>query len=213
MGRSLGLLLVVLSLVPAAHAQNTKSDLTWMFAYRDKGENALAWDARFAPMLKANLPATPLPSWSNEPVNEAAQTFLGGAPGDIEVRNQRYVLASGCPAHACVSHGMLWVDTVSNVFFFVAAADEQFNGTRATSAQYPIKSAKLYITTKSAIGPDALPDDLCQSVVRWLHLIGALEVTDATLLTPEGSQPVSLEKIGWVHNYLHATHPAPQAAR
>jgi hypothetical protein len=118
------------------------ADLTWLLGYRDKGENALVGDPRFVPFLRDGLPPAPLPGWGNEPANKAAEEFLQGVPGYVEVRHGRYFAASGCPAHACVARALLWVDTQSGITVFIATADEVSNNDkpRAPSIILPTRS-------------------------------------------------------------------------
>jgi hypothetical protein len=188
-------MMLPLLLIVQAPAQS--ENLTWLLGYRDKSENALAWDKRFTPFLRDTLPSTPLPSWSNEPVNKAATTFLGGVPGYIDVRHNRYFAASGCPAHACVARALLWVDTQSNLVIFVATGDEQDNQNWATRAQYHIASANLYIVTRAPLEPAALPDEFRGAVIRWLHLEGVLALNTVNLLGPSGSQEISTGQLCW----------------
>lgn len=192
----LALLLTVallLILEPSAQAEN----FTWLIGYRDKGENALAWDKRFVPFLQNQLPSSPLPNWSNAPVNQAAATFLDGVPGYVEVRHSRYFAASGCPAHACVARALLWVDTQLNLVIFAATGDEENNHNRATSDQYPIASAKLYFATKDPIEPAEIPDEFRGAVIRWLHLEGVLTLNAVTLLSPSGPQQITSDQLCW----------------
>src|SRR5690348_8091895 len=100
------LLLYSGALLLAAHPQQMPP-ASWMLTYCGKSEDALRQDKRFDDFLRKSLPAVELPDWG--PVNRAAITFLGGVPGILEIKGDRYVLASGCPAHACVARGMLWL--------------------------------------------------------------------------------------------------------
>jgi hypothetical protein len=174
-----------------------QQELTWLLTYRDKGENALAWDHRFTPLLKDDLPGTPLPSWENQPVNQAAITFLGGVPGYLEVKKSRYFWASGCPGHACVARAMLWADVQSNILVFVATGDEEDNQERTTREQYHIASSKLYLATLAPITPDRLPDELRGAIIKWLHLEGVMRLTEIKLLTPSGSVAVTTDQLCW----------------
>lgn len=190
-------LATLLSPVVAAQSNAGHEEFSWLLAYRDKGENALAWDKRFSPFLHQYLPDSPLPSWSNEPVSKAAETFFGGVPGYIEVRHNRYFAASGCPAHACVERALLWVDTASGSVVLVATGDETYNGSKATRDQYHIASAKLFIATKATMTSIRLPDELRGSIIRWLHLEGVLNLESITLLTPSGPQQVTTDQLCW----------------
>ncbi|MGA8026731.1 MAG: hypothetical protein WB992_06265 [Bryobacteraceae bacterium] len=193
---SLGLAITLGSFAPIP-ARAQQGDFTWLVEYRDQGENKLAGDKRFIPFLQSQLPSTPLPSWENQPVNEAAGTFLWGVPGYIEVRHNRYFSASGCPAHACVARALLWVDTQSDLVVFIATGEEEDNRNKATRNQYHVGSANLYLATKAALDPAALPDELRGAIIRWLHLEGVLNVGTITLLTPSGAQPVTTDQLCW----------------
>lgn len=192
----LAALLIAVTL-PLCCAQQP-GDLTWMLAYRDKGENALASDNRFPAFLKEALPAFSLPDWGwGGNVNETAPEFLNGVPGLLEVRGGRYLSASGCPPHACVARAMIWVDTKSDIVVFVATDDETENTTRDTETQYHIASAKLYLASKSSLDAAHLPDELRVSILRWLHLEGVLRLNNVVLVTPSGPQPLTTDQLGW----------------
>jgi hypothetical protein len=198
----LALIIPLALLLPVRICNAQNENLTWLLSYRDQFENKLAWDSRFAPFLQRDLPANPLPSWDKMPVNQAALYFLRGVPGYIEVKGNRYFIATGCPAHACVARAMLWVDTQANTVVFIATGDEQDNRAEATRAQYHIASANLYLATNSpAIAADKLPDALREAIIRWLHLEGVLTLTDVTLLTPSGSAPVTTDELGWTGRF------------
>jgi hypothetical protein len=192
----LALLVVVLAVAGASSLRAQKA-LAWLLDYRDINENRLAWDPQFAPFLQHALPTVVLPGCCGNPVNTDAMTFLGGVPGPIEVRHQRYFAAAGCPAHACDSRAMIWVDTESDVVVFVKTDDEKSNVAKATRGAYPIASTRLYLVTKTPMTPDTLPDDLRRAVVRWLHLNGVLQVTDITLMSAVNTLAVTTDQLCW----------------
>jgi len=182
-------------LTPGASAQ--QNDFTWLLGYRDQGENALAHDNRLRPFLRGHLPKIPLPSWTNEPVNEAANIFLAGVPGYIEVRQNRYFAASGCPAPACIARALLWVDTQLHTVVFIATGDEKPNENRATRDQYRISSAKIDIATEAANDAEHLPDELRGAIIRWLHLEGVLTIDTIMLRRPSGAQEITTDQLCW----------------
>ena len=193
-GFSAAMILAPLLTFEAGAQQN---DFIWLLGYRDKGENALAQDNRFRPFLRDHLPKTPLRGWADETVNGAASTFLGGVPGYIEVRDNRYFAASGCPAHACVARALLWVDTQSRIVVFIATEDEKPNEDRATRDQYHIASAKLDVATEAAIDPAHLPDELRGAIIRWMHLEGVLNLNTVTLWRPSGPRAITTDQLCW----------------
>jgi hypothetical protein len=169
----------------------------WMLDYRDKSENELAWDKRFAPFLKESLPTVGLPSWRDQPVNTAAIAFLGGVPGMLEVKQERYIVLSGCPAHACVARAMLWVDSQTDTIVFVATANENGNTDPTTRDQYNIGSANLFIATKAEMTANTLPDTLRGAIIQWLHREGVLRLGQITLFGATGSVPVTTDQLCW----------------
>ncbi|HYA97698.1 MAG TPA: hypothetical protein VEH49_06350, partial [Methylomirabilota bacterium] len=168
----------------------------WMLGYCGKSENAFAQDKRLPGFLRHRLPAVELPGWG--PANTAAEAFIWGVPGVFEVKRDRYVIASGCPAHACVARGMLWVDVQEGTVVLVVTADEQDNPDTTTRDAYPIGSAKLFVVTEAEMAPGQLPDALrLGAIVPWLHREGVLRLTQITLLRPSGAVPVSPEELCW----------------
>ncbi len=164
-------LFVVVLAMASMTALRAQSALAWLLTYRDTNENRLAWDAQFAPFLERALPTVVLPGCCGNPVNTDAMAFLGGVPGPIEVRHQRYFTAAGCPAHACDSRAMIWVDTESDIVVFVKTDDEKSNVAKTTRGAYPIASTRLYLVTKTPMtARHTLLDELRRAIVRWLHL-------------------------------------------
>lgn len=182
-------------LLAATHQPQQMLSASWMLTYCGKSEDALRQDKRFDEFLRQSLPAVELPDWG--PVNRAAITFLGGVPGILEIKGDRYVLASGCPAHACVARGMLWIDLQANTAVFAATADEQANEDSATRDQYPIASAKVFIATKTAMKPDSIPGPLRDALFHWLHREGVLRLAKITLLESNGAHPITTEQLCW----------------
>jgi hypothetical protein len=189
----IGSLLLALSLPLAAQ----QPDLSWMLSYRDKGENALASDPRFPKLLEQRLPTAPLPAWSNVAVNKAAIDFLGGVPGYVNVRQQRDVVATGCPAHACVARALLWVDVKTGALVFVCTDNEQDNDDESTRDQYHIARADLYLATLDPVTAADLPDSLRGSIIRWLHQVGVLRLGSISLISRSGTSRVSPEQLCW----------------
>jgi len=188
--------LLLLVGVMTAHGPSRYAPAAWMLEDCGKSENEFGTDPRLAPFLLAALPADTLPAWG--PANRAALTFIGGVPGDFVVERNRYVVASGCPAHACVARGMLWVDVPAGTTALVVTANERDNDDPATRQQYPIGSADLVIVTRADFAPARLPDALrLGAIVPWLHRQGVLRLGRITLLKPSGYSPVSADQLCW----------------
>jgi len=187
-------------------SQLLAADNSWLLTYRDKNTNQLAWDERFKPFLKANLPSAVAPFWDNHPFDETALEFLGGPPDDILIQKDRYVVASACVAHDCLDKGLLWVDLdpeQGNVVF-VALYNAQYNPNRSIANQYPINSCDLYFASNSKLTPDSLPDHFKDTVIKWLHVVGALQVNKIDLLNSGGVDlPVTTEQLGWKRMPMH----------
>jgi hypothetical protein len=180
-----------------AHEDQQAHGSAWMLDYHDKSENELARDKRFASFLKENLPTVGLPSWHDQPINTAAMDFLGGVPGMLEVKHERYIVLSGCPAHACVARAMLWVDLQVGTTVFVATANENGNADPTTRDQYNIGSANLFIAAKAEMTANTLPDSLKGAIIQWLHREGVLRLGQITLFGATGSVPVTTDQLCW----------------
>ena len=118
----------------AAGAQttyNSPTDATWAKLYAtDCGpavkhpcppstngyEGEFTGDPRFLALVKQSLPQQE--SWwvngygGSAPISKAVQEFLG-EPHNITLDDDRYITADGCVPHACMIHGMLWIDTTT----------------------------------------------------------------------------------------------------
>lgn len=107
-------------LQPLAAQRIPRAKLTWLFDYEGKSENQAVLDKRFDALLDAAVPATRIQLGagprSNRPLRSAVVARIIGVPGEVKIRDGRYVMLTSCMAHACVgTHGFMWIDTVQGI--------------------------------------------------------------------------------------------------
>ena len=113
--------LCVLALLQPVSAQQIPSaKLKWLLSYEGKSENQVVLDSRFRTLLDMAVPATQIElgggTRSAEPLKSAVFERIAGVPGEVRIRDGRYVTLTACMAHACVgTHAFLWIDTVGGV--------------------------------------------------------------------------------------------------
>lgn len=94
--------LIVAALLCGAAWAAVAQPAPWLLDYEGKSSNALIWDKRTRPLVRAHLPK----ALAREVVDA-----LGGPPDPVLVAAKRYVSMSACASHACPLKGFFWIDT------------------------------------------------------------------------------------------------------
>lgn len=150
-------------------------------------ENEFTGDPRLVPLLKRSLHQRE--SWwvngygGSVPVSTIVQDFIG-EPKDLFVDDDRYVTATGCVPHDCLTNGMLWIDTSAKpaTVIFAAAVDVRSN---------QVNGAKhVWIYTSSKANTLSLPPNFLKHLPSWyqadINPQGSAPVALATLVQPNG---------------------------
>ncbi len=111
---------VLCMLQPVAAQRIPRAKLTWLLDYEGRSENETVLDKRFGTLLDSAVPATRIQLGaglrSNQPLRSAFLASIAGVPGEVKIRDGRYVMLTACMAHACVgTHGFMWIDTVQGI--------------------------------------------------------------------------------------------------
>ncbi len=111
---------VLCLLQPLAAQRIPGAKLKWLLDYEGKSENQAVLDKRFGALLDAAVPTTRIQLGagprSNQPLKSAVLARIAGVPGEVKIRDGRYVMLTACIAHACVgTHGFMWIDTVQGI--------------------------------------------------------------------------------------------------
>lgn len=219
------LLLSVCTFAAAAQSTpahtNTSGDATWAKAYATSCpdrkytcasstngyENAFNGDPRLPELLKHSLPQRE--SWwvngygGSAPVSSIVQEFIG-VPGDLLVDDNRYVTATGCVPHDCLTNGMLWIDTgtePASVVFVAEVSIESFKGDAGNH---------LWLYASKSLNFEALPADLLTSITRWHNSVNSSKtifsqrITVATLIQPNGRiRDLTYDMLFYIQNEPH----------
>jgi hypothetical protein len=115
------------------------------YASQNGYEGEFNSDPRLAVLLQQTLPQRE--SWwvdgygGSTTIRSIIPTFLG-VPGDFSVAEDRFITATGCVPHACMIHGMLWIDTATQPATVIFVGEELVVGGMAGESGY-----HLYIYT------------------------------------------------------------------
>gem|GEM_PF-1875466 len=120
----------------------------WLMSYQNKSTNALIWDKqrRFQALIKASMPTRAF--------SQHLLESFGGPPDPVLIRENRYVSASACEAHACTEKSFFWYDMKTGIAVGATLGDWQYHvhqnsfdhptlvvaSNTATSLQLPEKS-------------------------------------------------------------------------
>ena len=114
----LAILWVLCLLQPMAAQRIPRAKLKWLFVYEGKSENQAVLDKRFGALLDAAVPrvTVQLHGSVGVPLKREVGDAIIGVPGEVKIRDGRYVMLTSCVAHACVGgHGFLWIDTAEGL--------------------------------------------------------------------------------------------------
>jgi hypothetical protein len=145
----------------------------WTLTYDGRSTNDIILDHRMRSLIDTRVPAK---------LSAELVQALGGPPGPVVVKDQRYVTMSACVAHACPAKGFFWMDTRTGIGLGAVAltwthlgADSLRLGSNGMSAwhlQPDAKAALLTWLSEQSINPD---------VVEFVDVRGA---TSKIKLTP-----------------------------
>jgi hypothetical protein len=136
-------------------------------------ENEFAGDPRFMPLLKYSLPQHE--SWwvngygGSAPVSSIVQQFIG-VPKDLLVDEDRYVTATGCVPHDCLTTGMLWIDTAAKPATVIFVGEDLVAGGLKGESGYHVylytsREITNYYAGKRHI--EIFAPDFLKSLARW----------------------------------------------
>ena len=139
----------------------------------DGYENEFSGDARLIPLLRLALPQRE--SWwvngygGSAPVSSIVQEFIG-VPNKLIVDDNRYVTATGCVPHDCMSTGMLWIDTGTIPATVIFVGEDLVVGGREGGAGYHLylytsRDLATYYAGKQHIG--IFPPEFLKSLTQW----------------------------------------------
>ena len=165
-------LLSLLICVAPALAQNAQklpppapaTDATWTRAYASNGKD-IKWDARFSPMLKAAFPQHQwfsLDHYKLSSVVHIVPIYIGTDDTPILDEN-RYITVSGCMPHACMTRGMLWIDTEAHPAKLIFVATDWVRNTTTDKGPNNL----FWIFSSSTLSWQQLPQPFLDSFHRW----------------------------------------------
>ena len=171
--------------------------LQWLWQYAQPTPNgnavALRNDDRFGDLLDKNFRA-PQAFWGRQiPLASVIPRFLARY-GEINTRNNRYLMIEGCVPSFCAAHGMLWIDLGSpNPLLVFAAVDwtTADHSVEETNADY-----NLWLFPSRHLSSDELPLMLTEGIADWDARLasahrGVPHIAHAILVEPDG-QPFPL---------------------
>ncbi len=178
------------------HAPAT-SNLQWLWQYAQPTPNgnavALRNDDRFLTMIEGEF-KQPQAFWGKQvPIASVIPRFLARY-GEVNSKDNRYLMIDGCVPSFCAAHGMLWIDLGSPQPLLVFAAvnwTTENHTTDEAAADYD-----LWLFASRQLSADALPLSLIEGVADWDARLasahrGIPHILHAILVEPDG-QPFPL---------------------
>ena len=157
-------------------------------------ENEFAGDARLVPLLERSLPQRE--SWwingygGEAPVSTIVQDFIA-VPNSFTLDEDRYVTADGCVPHACMVHGMLWIDTGTNPATVIFVGENSVAGKDESGEHlylYTSRELATYYAGKRHI--ESFSPDFLKNLARWhdtnVSKYDTQKIILATIVWPNG---------------------------
>lgn len=167
-------------------------NVQWLWQYAQPVPNgnavALRADDRFAGLLDTSF-KQPQAFWGKSiPLSSVIPRFLERY-GQVNTRDNRYLMVDGCVPSFCAAHGLLWMDLgTANPLMVFAAVDWTTEGhtTDEKNADY-----NLWLFTNRQVSADALPLALTQAMSDWDARLatahrGVPHIAHALLVEPDG---------------------------
>jgi hypothetical protein len=136
-------------------------------------ENEFTGDPRFAPLLTRSLPQRES-WWVNgyggvAPVSSIVQEFIG-VPKDLLLDDDRYVTATGCVPHDCLTTGMLWINTETKPATVIFVGEDLVAGGQKGESGYHLylytsREITTYYAGKRHI--EMFAPQFLKSLARW----------------------------------------------
>lgn len=176
--------------VPSAAGAPGANSASWLLTFKGKSTNDLVHDRRFPAFLRTHVSTHTLAYWSKTrsvPASDALQ-FLGGPPDDVQVLENRYLIASACVPHDCGERGLLWVDTASGATVFAPSVWDTTTPALGDSSRY-----HLYLFSNTALTPSSLPPTLIHAIATWSAVPNGdgtshSQIGSVTLMQPDGTR-------------------------
>ena len=168
-------------------------NLQWLWQYAQPTPNgnavALRGDDRFLGMIEGEF-RQPQAFWGQQiPISAVIPRFLARY-GEVNSKDNRYLMIDGCVPSFCAAHGMLWVDLGQPDPLLVFAAvnwTTENHTTDEANADY-----NLWLFTSRQLSADALPFALTSAISDWDARLaqahrGVPHILHAILVEPDGS--------------------------
>ncbi len=178
------------------HAPAT-GNLQWLWQYAQPTPNgnavALRGDERFSALLDTDFKQQQAMWGKQVPLATVIPRFLSRY-GEVNAKNNRYLMVDGCVPSFCAAHGMLWADLGASdpLLVFVAVNwTTEGHTTDEANADY-----NLWFFPSRQLSADALPLALTESISDWDARLaqahrGVPHIVHAILVEPDG-QPFPL---------------------
>ena len=172
----------------------SSGSLQWIWRYTQPVPNgnavALREDERFAALLAASFKQQQAFWGKNVPLATAIPRFLARY-GEVNTKDNRYVIVDGCVPSFCAAHGLLWVDLSAADPLLVFAAVNWTGEGRTTDD--PEAAYDLWLFTNRQVSADALPLAMTEAIADWDARLasahrGVPHVVHALLVEPDGQR-------------------------
>lgn len=170
----------------------------WLLSYQDKSTNALMWDKqhRFQALIKASMPSRTF--------SQRLLESFGGPPDPVLIRENRYVSASACEAHACTEKSFFWYDMKTGVAVGATLGGWQYHVDHNTTR---FDHPTLVVASNTATSIQ-LPEKSIFQIRTWLQQYNAVP-TKVSFINRKGHEE-KLPKALFLNNEIyHPTSKGP----
>lgn len=148
---------------PPAVFQNPipADQLSFLYSFAGRPTKELMKDKRFKDLMKKEIPRTEYHYGTDMGLDSAVQEVLDGSPYPVDIRDGRYLMATGRQGPYLSGRGFIWIDLKAG-FFLGGFYFHPTNG--EPTPTLTIYSQQL---TDSSLGMSQLPPDFAEDVAQW----------------------------------------------
>lgn len=172
---------------PAVFANPIPADqLSFLFSFAGRPVKELMKDKRFKEIEKKGISRTEYHYGTDMGLDSAVHNVMDGSPAPVEIRDGRYLTASGAEGPYLRGRGFIWIDLKAGVFL----GGFYFHPTNGE----PTPTLTIYSRqlTDTSLGMSQLPPDFAEDAAQWSTDAGVRSVEPRYFIPENGKKYVLL---------------------
>jgi len=190
---------------PPAVFQNPipADQLSFLFSYAGRPAKELMKDKRFKDLEKKGIPRTEYHYGTDMGLDSAVHDVMDGSPYPVDIRDGRYLMASGQQGPYLRGRGFIWIDLKDGVFL----GGFYFHPTNGE----PTPTLTVYSRqlTDTSLSMSQLPPDFAQDAAQWATASDVRSVEPRYFIPENGKKYVLLHD----EDYCAAGPNAPSVSQ